>query len=32
MRYQRDAEERREQESRDRMDRLFSILERLVPK
>ncbi|XP_039466113.1 uncharacterized protein LOC120439317 isoform X1 [Oreochromis aureus] len=32
MQYQREAEERREQESRDRMERLFSILERLVPK
>ncbi|KAL1279800.1 hypothetical protein QQF64_014400 [Cirrhinus molitorella] len=32
IRQQREAEERRAQESRERMDRLFSILERLVPK
>lgn len=32
MRQQREAEERRAQESRERMDRLFSILERWVPK
>ncbi|CAL8255429.1 unnamed protein product [Boreogadus saida] len=30
MRLQREAEERRAQESRERMDRFFSILERLV--
>ncbi|CAI5660731.1 hypothetical protein ACER0C_001957 [Sarotherodon galilaeus] len=32
MQQQREAEERRAQESRERMDRLFSILERLIPK
>ncbi|KAF3857867.1 hypothetical protein F7725_011068 [Dissostichus mawsoni] len=32
MRYQREAEERRAQENRERMDRLFSILEKIVDK
>ncbi|XP_035771371.1 uncharacterized protein LOC118455725 [Neolamprologus brichardi] len=32
MQQQREAEERRAQESKERMDRLFSILERLIPK
>ncbi|KAK0151893.1 hypothetical protein N1851_006735 [Merluccius polli] len=32
MRLQREAEERREQESRERMERLFSLLERIVHK
>ena len=32
LRFQREAEERRAQESRERMERLFSILERIADK